>query len=225
MEEPGMRRTLVAEADRFDVRRVGRDDDLAAALHGANATIHLAGTLQPTRVLPTVLRTSRLSPGRSRQRSSNEFTGGLPERRRRRLWREERLSADEGEAEDLLRESGLEAVIVRSTLVFGPPDDPARASSRSSRGKGSQSRSSAPGASGTSPSTSTTPRERCFGPSRATHLRGARRLARQASPLRPVPAEERVRLDRPALELARRERGGQHVRWSAAAVFRGSSWR
>ena len=39
----------LAEADRFDVRRVGRDDDLAAALHGPNAAIHLAGTLQPTR--------------------------------------------------------------------------------------------------------------------------------------------------------------------------------
>jgi hypothetical protein len=33
-----------------------------------------------------------------------------------------------------------------------------------------------------------------------------------------------VRLDRPALELGPRERDGQHVRCSAAAVFRGSSW-
>jgi hypothetical protein len=33
-----------------------------------------------------------------------------------------------------------------------------------------------------------------------------------------------VRLGRPALELGPRERDGQHVRWSAAAVFCGSSW-
>jgi hypothetical protein len=32
-----------------------------------------------------------------------------------------------------------------------------------------------------------------------------------------------VRLDGPALELGLRELGGQHVRGSAAAVFRGSS--
>ncbi len=36
-------------------------------------------------------------------------------------------------------------------------------------------------------------------------------------------AEQLVRLDRPALELGSRERDGQHVRCSAAAVFRGSS--
>jgi hypothetical protein len=35
--------------------------------------------------------------------------------------------------------------------------------------------------------------------------------------------EELVRLVRPALELGPRERHGQHVRWSAAAVLRGSS--
>lgn len=36
--------------------------------------------------------------------------------------------------------------------------------------------------------------------------------------------EELVRLGRPALELGRRKRVAQHVRCSAAAVFRGSSW-
>src|SRR5215218_7963929 len=36
--------------------------------------------------------------------------------------------------------------------------------------------------------------------------------------------EQLVRLGRPALELVPRERDGQHVRCSAAAVLRGSSW-
>jgi hypothetical protein len=37
-------------------------------------------------------------------------------------------------------------------------------------------------------------------------------------------AEQLVRLDGSALELGLRELGGQHVRCSAAAVLRGSSW-
>ena len=37
-------------------------------------------------------------------------------------------------------------------------------------------------------------------------------------------AEQRLRLDRPALQFAPRERDGQHVRCSAAAVLCGSSW-
>ena len=37
-------------------------------------------------------------------------------------------------------------------------------------------------------------------------------------------AEQLVGLDRPALELGARELDSQHVRCSAAAVFRGSSW-
>jgi hypothetical protein len=37
-------------------------------------------------------------------------------------------------------------------------------------------------------------------------------------------AEQLVRLGGPMLELSARERDRQHVRCSAAAVFRGSSW-
>jgi uncharacterized protein YbjT (DUF2867 family) len=108
-----------------EVRAVGRDDDLRAALADADAVVHLAGTLQPMHGnsyeaanVATVRRTVTALAGSTAGRvvllsyvgadaaSGNDYL------------------RTKGEAEDLVRGCGREAAVLRATFIFGPPDDP-----------------------------------------------------------------------------------------------------
>jgi uncharacterized protein YbjT (DUF2867 family) len=108
-----------------EVRALGRDDDWGAAFQGAEAIIHLAGTLQPRRPnsyeqanLGTVRRTVAALEGTDVQRvvflsfitadsgSANPY-----------------LRA-KGQAEALLRSCRLPLVIFRCDHIYGPPEVP-----------------------------------------------------------------------------------------------------
>jgi NADH dehydrogenase len=108
-----------------EVRPVGRDDDLHAALADADAVVHLAGTLQPMHGnsyeaanVATVERTVAALAGSTVARvvllsyvgadagSGNDYL------------------RTKGEAEELVRGCGREAAVLRATFIFGPPDDP-----------------------------------------------------------------------------------------------------
>lgn len=108
-----------------EVRPVGREDDDLGAFEGAKAVIHLAGTLQPTRGnryehanVDTVSRTLEALDRKSTKRIVFLSHIGADPSSRNDLLR------TKGEAEDLLRASGCDAVILRSALIYGPPDDP-----------------------------------------------------------------------------------------------------
>jgi len=121
----GRHLAALAEGDGLETRRVGRNDDLAAALAGADAAIHLQGTLQAT-------------GGNNYQAANVETLARTVDAARKhgvaRVVFLSYVGADtgarnaylrtKGAAEALLRDSGLEAVVVRSTFIFGPPEDP-----------------------------------------------------------------------------------------------------
>jgi uncharacterized protein YbjT (DUF2867 family) len=121
----GRHLAALAEGDGLETRRVGRNDDLAAALAGAAAAIHLQGTLQATggnsyqaANVGTLARTVDAARKHGVARVVFLSYVGADAGARNAYLR------TKGAAEALLRDSGLEAVIVRSTFIFGPPEDP-----------------------------------------------------------------------------------------------------
>ena len=108
-----------------EVRPVDRGDDLEAAVDGAEAVIHLAGALQPRagetyedanvatarRTVDAVRRAPVVRP------VLLSYPGADPASPNDYL-------RSKGRAEGLALGSGREGVVVRSTFIFGPPDDP-----------------------------------------------------------------------------------------------------
>src|SRR5262249_21089406 len=108
-----------------EVRLLGRGDDLVEALSDADAVIHLAGTLQPVRGntyeqanVATVRKTVEALTGSAVRRIAFlSYVGADPASANDYL-------RTKGEAESLLSGAGVPAVLIRSTFVYGPPDDP-----------------------------------------------------------------------------------------------------
>jgi NADH dehydrogenase len=107
------------------VRALGRRDNLAEAVRDADAVVHLAGTLQPLRGnsyeqanVDTVRRTVEALAGSSVKRvvflSYVGADSGSPNAYLR----------TKGEAESLVAGAGHDPVVLRSTFIYGPPDDP-----------------------------------------------------------------------------------------------------
>jgi len=108
-----------------EVRALGRRDNLVDAFREADAVVHLAGTLQPLKGnsyeqanVETVRKTIEAFTGSSVKRIAFlSYVGADP------------ASANEylrtkGEAESLVAGAGREAVVIRSTFIYGPPEDP-----------------------------------------------------------------------------------------------------
>jgi NAD(P)H dehydrogenase (quinone) len=108
-----------------EVRSVGRGGDLSAAMCNAEVVVHLAGALQTIRGntyheanVGTVRRTIAAIQGSSVKRIVYlSYVGADPDSTNEYL-------ATKGEAECLVRDCGVDSVVVRSTFIFGPPDDP-----------------------------------------------------------------------------------------------------
>ena len=108
-----------------EVRALGRRDNVLDAVHDADAVVHLAGTLQPLRGntyeqanVETVRRTVEALAGSSVKRVAFlSYVGADPASPNDYL-------RTKGEAESLIAASGREAVVIRSTFIYGPPDDP-----------------------------------------------------------------------------------------------------
>lgn len=108
-----------------EVRPVGRGDDLAAAVRDADVVIHLAGTLAPKfgssyedANTGTVRRTvAALAGSTVRRVVFISYPGADPGSANAYL-------RAKGEAERLVHGCGRDAVVVRSTFVYGPPEHP-----------------------------------------------------------------------------------------------------
>src|SRR5262245_51915356 len=108
-----------------EVRAVGRRDDLADAVRDADAVVHLAGTLQPLKGntyeqanVETVRKTVEALAGSSVKRIVFlSYVGADPVSPNEYL-------RTKGDAESLVAGGGRDAVIIRSTFIYGPPDDP-----------------------------------------------------------------------------------------------------
>jgi NADH dehydrogenase len=108
-----------------EVRLLGRGDNLVEALSDAVAVVHLAGTLQPLKGntyeqanVATVRKTVEASAGSSVRRIVFlSYVGADPASANDYL-------RTKGEAESLVTGAGREAVVIRSTFIYGPPDDP-----------------------------------------------------------------------------------------------------
>jgi NADH dehydrogenase len=108
-----------------EVRAVGRSDDLATAFGGADAVVHLAGTLQPRK--PNTYRAANLdtalatSAALARMPTSRvvflSFITASVDASNSYL----RYKA---QAEAALRASGVPAVVFRCDHIYGPPSDP-----------------------------------------------------------------------------------------------------
>ncbi len=111
------------EEEGFDVHAVDRGDDLSAAFQSVDATVHLAGTLKPVggdsyrdANVATVERTLTAARDAAvRRLVFLSYPGADPDSSNEYL-------RTKGEAEALLRLSGIETVILRSTFIFGPPN-------------------------------------------------------------------------------------------------------
>lgn len=118
--------TLQRRLDRLpnSVRPLRRADDWTAGLAGSRAVIHLAGTLQPKS--PDTYQTANVDTVRRLIHAAGRapverivflsYLGADPSSDN------EYLRA-KGEAEELIADSGLPAVIFRSTFIFGDLDD------------------------------------------------------------------------------------------------------
>jgi NAD(P)H dehydrogenase (quinone) len=108
-----------------EVRKLGRGDNVVEALSDAVAVVHLAGTLQPLKGntyeqanVGTVRQTVAALAGSSVRRIVFlSYVGADP------------TSANDylrmkGKAESLVTGAGPEALVVRSTFIYGPPDNP-----------------------------------------------------------------------------------------------------
>src|SRR5262245_40495794 len=107
------------------VRLVGRQDNLVEAMHEADAVVHLAGTLQPLKGntyeqanVETVRKTMEAVARSSVKRIGFlSYVGADPTSPNDYL-------RTKGEAESLVTADGREAVVIRSTFIYGPPDNP-----------------------------------------------------------------------------------------------------
>src|SRR5262245_17503871 len=108
-----------------EVRALGRRDNLAESLRDADAVVHLAGTLQPLKGnsyeqanVETVRKTVEALAGSSVKRIVFlSYVGADPGSSNDYL-------RTKGEAESLVAGGGRDAVVIRSTFIYGPPDDP-----------------------------------------------------------------------------------------------------
>src|SRR5215813_85318 len=108
-----------------ELRPLGRHDDVVSALRDADAVVHLAGTLQPLKGntyeqanVDTVRRTIDAVEGSSVARIVFlSYVGADPGSSNDYL-------RTKGEAESLVAASGREAVVIRATFIYGPPDNP-----------------------------------------------------------------------------------------------------
>src|SRR5262249_45861677 len=108
-----------------EVRALGRRDNLTEAFRDADAVVHLAGTLQPLKGntyeqanVETVRKTVEALTGSSVKRIVFlSYVGADPASTNDYL-------RTKGEAESLLAGGGRDAVVIRSTFFYGPPDDP-----------------------------------------------------------------------------------------------------
>jgi len=108
-----------------EVRALGRLDNLFEAFRGADAVVHLAGTLQPIKGntyeranVETVRTTVEPLAGSSVKRIALlSYVGADPTSTNDYL-------RTKGQAEALVADCGCEAVVIRSTFIYGPPDDP-----------------------------------------------------------------------------------------------------
>src|SRR5262245_17206779 len=108
-----------------EVRPLGRRDNLVTAVRDADAVVHLAGTLQPLKGntyeqanVETARKTVEALAGSSVKRIVLlSYVGADPASPNDYL-------RTKGEAESLVAGSGRDAVVIRSTFIYGPPDDP-----------------------------------------------------------------------------------------------------
>ena len=108
-----------------EVRPLTRADDLASAFRNADAVIHLAGTLQAiggntleAANVETVRRSVTALAGSSVRRVVFlSYAGADPDSDNDYL-------RSKGEAERLILGCGREAVVMRSTFIYGPPENP-----------------------------------------------------------------------------------------------------
>jgi NADH dehydrogenase len=108
-----------------EVRALGRRDNLAEAVRDADAVVHLAGTLQPLKGnsyeqanVETVRKTIEALAGSAVKRVALlSYVGADPGSPNAYL-------RTKGEAESLVAGAGRDAVVVRSTFIYGPSDDP-----------------------------------------------------------------------------------------------------
>jgi NADH dehydrogenase len=107
------------------VRALGRRDNLAEAVRDADALVHLAGTLQPLKGntyeqanVDTVRKTIEALAGSSVKRIAFLSYVGADAASPNDYLR------TKGEAELLVAGAGRDAVVIRSSFIYGPPDDP-----------------------------------------------------------------------------------------------------
>jgi len=108
-----------------EVRAPGRRDNLVEAVRNADAVVHLAGTLQPLKGntyeqanVETARKTVEALAGSSVKRIVLlSYVGADPASPNDYL-------RTKGEAESLVAGSGRDAAMIRSTFIYGPPDDP-----------------------------------------------------------------------------------------------------
>jgi NADH dehydrogenase len=108
-----------------EVRPLGRNDDLTSAFRDADVAVHLAGTLQATRGnsyvmanVDTVRRTMEALDGSSVRRVVFlSYVGADPASPNEYL-------RTKGAAEELVRAGPIDSIVIRSTIIYGPPDDP-----------------------------------------------------------------------------------------------------
>jgi len=106
------------------VRPLSQEDDWRTGVADAEAVIHLAGTLQPRRPntyevanVGTVRRlTETLSDSAVQRVVLLSYAGADPDSANAYL-------RTKGEAEELIRRTGIPAVILRATFIYGDPDD------------------------------------------------------------------------------------------------------
>ena len=118
-----VQRRLASEPN--EVRPLGRDADLAQAFRDADAVVHLAGTLAPAK---------GDSYETANQGTAKAVAAALPGSSVRRMVDLSYATADpassnaylraKGQGELALAETGVPLVVLRATMIFGPPGDP-----------------------------------------------------------------------------------------------------
>lgn len=108
-----------------EVRPVARGDDLASACADAEVVVHLAGTLQAVHGnsyqeanVGTVRHTMKaLERSLVRRLVFLSYVGADPMSSNAYL-------SSKGHAEEIVRSGPVDSIVIRSTFIYGPPDDP-----------------------------------------------------------------------------------------------------